>query len=228
MFVCFCLTYKLQRYYKNRYNGKIICEIPYQVRDDVFLSIRLRGLDTESCWQICILKYWHNFLNLQIVMKNVTIKIFAVLLTVWYSMSIIGFDVHTCSGSGESFVVTFIKGLTCEDIHPEHSCKAGACHADASENGCCCHHEDESDFSFRSKSCCSNDYQVLELAGTLNSAGHGHYDECSCGLCPCVVLQVCETPDIFHESKLIAYFTRSGSVFAKVCERQAALSVWRI
>ena len=51
-------------------------------------------------------------------MKGLITKIFAALLVGWYMMSIIGFGVHTCSGSGKSFVVAFYEEMTCEEIHP--------------------------------------------------------------------------------------------------------------
>ena len=67
-------------------------------------------------------------------MKEIVTKIFAALLVVWYLVGIIGFDVHTCSGSGRSFVVAFFEEMTCEEIHPEHSCDPAACCADEHEN----------------------------------------------------------------------------------------------
>ncbi len=177
-----------------------------------------------------ILKNWHNFLTLRIEMKNVVIKIFAVLLLGWYSMSIIGFDVHTCNGSGRSFVVTFIKGFTCADIHPDHVCdKASCC---SSQKGSCCHeHADdhsENGFVIKSKSCCSSDYQVLDLTGTLASNDNDHFDGCGCGHCPFAGFPVCEIPPAFHENKLAAYVHEPDSGVVKACERQAALRVWRI
>ena len=45
-------------------------------------------------------------------MKNLLTSLTAVLLVIWYSLSVIGFDVHTCSGSGESYVTTVIGGTT--------------------------------------------------------------------------------------------------------------------
>ena len=65
------------------------------------------------------------------MVRTVLIKLTSVLLTVWYLMSIIGFDVHTCSGSGCSFVTTFIEGMTCAEVHPEHVCDAGSCCSEA-------------------------------------------------------------------------------------------------
>ncbi len=198
-----------------------------------------------------VLKCWHNFLTLQVVMKNVIVKIFAVLLSVWYSMSVIGFDVHTCSGSGRSCIVTFIEGLTCEDIHPEHSCDKASCCADRLD--CCSSHEegqghqhcggmtgfadhedDHSDcpfcdgISLKSKSCCSNDYQVLVLTGTTIVNDHNHFDECACGHCLCIDLQSGEIPAALAENNLTAYIHEPDSGFLKACERQAVLRIWRV
>ncbi len=164
-------------------------------------------------------------------MKKVIIKVFAAILLVWYSMSIIGFDVHTCSGSGRSFVVTFIEGLTCEDIHPEHVCDASACCAENHE-GCCSHHDDAPVFHdgvcVSAKSCCSSDYQVLAITGAVPQNDHDHFDECSCGHCPCTGFAVCETPDCQYENYLIAYIQHLDSGVESACERQACLRVWRI
>ena len=83
-----------------------------------------------------------------IVKRNVLIRVSAVVMLIWYSLSIIGFNVHTCSASDRSFVVTFLEELPCES-----SC-------------CCCDHHTpempaESDVSFDVSDCCTNDYQVL-------------------------------------------------------------------
>ena len=60
------------------------------------------------------------FVTLHVDMKALLIKLSAMLMVLWYSMSIIGFDVHTCNGSGKSFIATFVSGTGCEDIHPDH------------------------------------------------------------------------------------------------------------
>ena len=41
-------------------------------------------------------------------MKNFLTSLTAILLVIWYSLSVIGFDVHTCIGSGETYVATVI------------------------------------------------------------------------------------------------------------------------
>ena len=154
-------------------------------------------------------------------MKGIFTKVTALLLIVWYSMSIIGFGVHTCSGSGKSFVVTFVEGFACEDIHPEHHCSKGACcsHSHAS------HHE-ESQQSVKSKSCCTSDYQVLALTGTVSDdkngadyqdypvlhISHGQYDHLA---------------DVF-KSRIIIRDSGYISESWRMPDMQAALSVWRI
>ena len=105
-------------------------------------------------------------------MRKMFVKYASVLLVLWYSLSIIGFDVHSCRSTGEVFVASLAAGVTCEDIHPEHSCKAHA--------GCCSHHDtadccgkehssenscDHSSNHVDKESCCSNDLQVLVLTG---------------------------------------------------------------
>ncbi len=159
-------------------------------------------------------------------MKNVILKIFAVLLTVWYSMSIIGFDVHTCSGSGRSFVVTFVKGLTCEDIHPDHLCDKDSCCPEIHQKDCCCH--GHGTVTLKAKSCCSNDYQVLTITGTAVQNDHEHYDECGCCLSWDVDFPLYGMPSLYHENDLIAYVQSPDSGVASACERQAVLRVWRI
>ncbi len=167
-------------------------------------------------------------------MKNLSIKMFTALLLVWYSMSIIGFDVHTCNGSGRSFVVTFMEGFTCADIHPEHKCDKASC-CTGHHEGCCgrqvADHPDCSygdGVSIKAKSCCSNDYQVLDLTGTPAANDHENSGECGCGHCPCSGLPAFDVPALFHENILAAYIHEPDSGFGKACERQAALRIWRI
>ncbi len=157
-------------------------------------------------------------------MKNVIIKTLAVLLTVWYSMSVIGFDVHTCSDSGRSFIVTFLEGTACNEIHPDDSCDTSECHGN--HESCGCSHAEGLYIS--AKSCCSNDYQALALTGTVISQGHDHFDECGCGHCPCTGFAVCETTSADLEYKTTAYIQDPESGVRTACERQASLRVWRI
>lgn len=166
------------------------------------------------------------FVNLQVMMRNVVIKVVAVLLAVWYLMSIVGFDVHTCNGSGRSFIASFVEGMTCEDIHPEHVCDPSACCADSHDDHSCCGHCDGT--AFEAKSCCSNDYQVLQLTGTVSSDDHRHYDECACGHCPCVEFPLNLMPHPSSSQLLLSHIHKPDSGLSAAGDRQAALSTWRI
>ena len=106
-------------------------------------------------------------------MKDRVLRFSALLLVIWYCFSVIGFGIHTCKASERSFVATFISGLTCADIHPEHKCDKGHCCSHASheccedhahDGGCCAHSEDDA-MSLHSASCCSSDYLALVLTG---------------------------------------------------------------
>lgn len=92
-------------------------------------------------------------------MRKMIVKYASVLLVLWYSLSIIGFDVHSCKSTGEVFVASLIGGVACENVHPEHSCK--------SHGGCCEHHHssEQSGDKVEKADCCSNDLQVLQLTG---------------------------------------------------------------
>lgn len=98
-------------------------------------------------------------------MKNVFTYMTALLLVVWYSLSVIGFDVHTCSTSGDTYIATVISGTECEDIHPEHTRKCCSC----------CHHDDvpndthDAEESVKSGSCCTDQWQMIDLTGLKTS-----------------------------------------------------------
>ena len=103
-------------------------------------------------------------------MKSVVIKMLSALIAIWYCVSIIGFDVHTCKSSGRSFVTTVVNGLDCQDIHPEYGCDGHACCSHKT-----CRHDGEVGFS---SSCCTDDVQVLLLTGCRSDEGQ-NYDRLS-------------------------------------------------
>ena len=178
-------------------------------------------------------------------MKGLITKVFAALLVGWYLMSVIGFGVHTCMDSGKSFLVAFYEGAACEDIHPEHHCEPAACCSsarhDSHEHGCCDHHHassgkhaDHEDCSFcddvtlSPKSCCSNDYQVLELTGVLVSDDSRSNDLQNPWLCPCADMLACDAGYQTSWKTTIKYIHEPGSGHELLHDRQAVLSVWRI
>ena len=104
------------------------------------------------------------FVPLHVGMKNVFTSITALLLVIWYSLSVIGFDVHTCSSSGNTYIATVIGGTECKDIHPEHSQKSCSC----------CHHKHsaeahDSEQSLKTKPCCTDEWQMIVLTGLRTS-----------------------------------------------------------
>lgn len=183
-------------------------------------------------------------------MRKMFVKYMSALLVVWYSLSIIGFDVHSCRSTGEVFVASLAGGVACEDVHPEHSCRAhgGCCGHDVAaccehgtktccEHGTkscctheaepCCGHEDQQTGSQVSKSdCCSNDLQVLELTGVYASSeritDNDFADE--------YVLNV----DLFAEMTVPAVqrplltFLKHPDTGVVMPDRQAFFSIWRV
>lgn len=106
-------------------------------------------------------------------MKGRFLRFSALLLVIWYCFSVIGFGIHTCRASDRSFVATFVGGLTCADIHPDHTCDKGHCCSDVSHGCCekrehdsvCCGHSGDDSMSFKAESCCSDDYLALVITG---------------------------------------------------------------
>ena len=101
-------------------------------------------------------------------MKKFMMKISAMLLVVWYCLSIIGFGVHTCKGSGQTFVITFAESSSCADIHPEHHCSkshSSRCHCCESYNHCF----DSARTTVDVQKCCSNEYRMIYLSGCRQS-----------------------------------------------------------
>ncbi len=163
-------------------------------------------------------------------MKGVIIKVLAVVMTVWYSMSIIGFDVHTCSGSGRSFVSTFIDGLTCEEIHPEHSCSHVSSRPSDHEAHSCCgdHHHDDKKPAFVAGSCCSTDYQVLQLTGIVPSDDQRGNDFISFSGSSYAEVYPVDVKVPSYIRTIIAYLYEPDPGHKPSCDRQAAFGIWRI
>ena len=119
----------------------------------------------------------------------------AALLVVWYCMSIIGFDVHTCMSSGRTFIAAFTETLACADIHPEsHSCGESCCNEHHDTPSFCCSESREDTASLNrglesigTRSCCSNEYQVIQLSGCRTTGESDDKYSFSKVLCPCIV-----------------------------------------
>lgn len=170
------------------------------------------------------------FISLRIVMKHGYMKFTALLLTLWYLISVIGFDVHVCKGSARSFITTFMS--TCKDIHPGHDCLPMLCSHHvydiaAHEGAGCCHSScSHSGEAYTSDTCCTDSYQVLILTG-------GRYDEqkfhggCCCHYCPCP--DVSDIADIISACSVNnhnSYFYLPKSL--SDIDFQSFLGIWRI
>jgi hypothetical protein len=173
-------------------------------------------------------------LNLQAEMKNIGTRIFAFVLVLWYSLSVIGFGVHTCSESNRSFLTSFITGVSCEDIHPAEICSDSCCAKSAQKTTCkCCHehhvsHENEPISStaekFAAKACCSNEYQQIDVTGS----GQGNAMEINVLAAHAVCCYASSFIDnSFLHSKLIQTRCLSDQRLF-LGELRPLLSVWRI
>lgn len=145
------------------------------------------------------------FVFLQDMMRNMPMKICAVLMALWYLMSIVGFDVHICHSTHHE---------PCHEHHAEE------------HHDCCCHHENtESEVSF---SCCSDDYLVLNLPVIVSS----HEDDLeekgpSADFHP----YTCHVPDIcisMSEYRIHNKWSLPDSGLIAEGDVQSVLNIWRI
>ena len=153
-------------------------------------------------------------------MKNLFMKYVSVMMAVWYCLSIIGFDVHSCIRTGERFVTSAISGVECIDIHPEHSCHDhGGCCARHSES---CNHEGE---SIEDSQCCTNDIHVLSVETLASSDHQRHYGEWNPNNCPCSLDLMASSQSRFTTVSYDHRLPDSGLI---VPDMQARFNIWRI
>ena len=163
------------------------------------------------------------FVPLQIHMKKALTSFAAVLLVLWYLLSVIGFDVHTCASSGDTFIATVASGFSCDDIHPEH-------HSHKTCKSCCeCHHHeqepDESSASFGVKSCCTDDFQVIALTGTRAYESYDCLDVFSDTVVEYVGTD-CQLQTAVSAVQSLLY--KPGFWICILRDRQASYGIWRI
>ena len=148
-------------------------------------------------------------------MKNMSVKYMSALLAVWYCLSIIGFDVHSCNTTGSIFVNSVLSGITCGDIHPEHDC---------SGHGSCCKSKSCCDHSKAEDNCCTNEIEVLDCESVIVSDD----DVCVLACCTleyaCSVIEHSMLPD--SRSAQVLYYPDPGEYATP--DHQAILSIWRI
>ena len=168
------------------------------------------------------------FVHLRLMMRTMSMKICAAMLAVWYLMSIIGFGVHTCMASQRSFVTTFINGVTCEDIHPDHHCTdSHHCHSAEECHDCDHSHHRAADVSMDTQPCCTDDFVVLTITG-MESSSENDYSECHCGICPFTaeLFSDCHPHSMNSEIYRIMSLPDSGLIVPG--DAQSFLGIWRI
>lgn len=150
-------------------------------------------------------------------MKDRVIRTSAVLLALWYCFSVIGFNVHTCKASDSSFVATFVGGLSCSDIHPEHTCDKEKCCSD--------HHDHCCGQLIRSENCCTDDHMSLDITGFVSDDDLRHNSLSDCGF-----MTLHFSDDYLHgiPELLVRSSLWHLSVPIVSGDRQSLLNIWRI
>lgn len=167
------------------------------------------------------------FVHLQFMARVIVMKISAVLLLIWYSMSIIGFDIHTCCGSGRSFVATFISGLSCDEIHPDHNCDHDHCESDMDCSDACCSHANVN-CTINPSSCCKDDFQVLDLTGTAANESHRQYNLLTFLYFHSELSQYVESAHIFWSGLQSSFSDYLNFKWILLEDVLSVFSIWRI
>lgn len=149
-------------------------------------------------------------------------KYVAALLSVWYCMSIIGFDVHSCTATGNVFVNSVLSGVSCEDIHPDHDC---TCHAhDQHACSCCRDHEVPASESVgHEDDCCTDRIEILDEAGITT-----YNENAIAALASSACLFLESDYSSLHLSSHASVKSKPDSGQLKMPDVQAVLNVWRI
>lgn len=151
-------------------------------------------------------------------------KYLAAVLVVWYSLSIIGFDVHSCTKTGETFVASIAAGVSCEDIHPEHSCSShGSCCGHSHVKDCCGH---DAINEVASDDCCQDDFHVLAFTGAVSPNDY-RYDDCASDFVAYATESLVQILVPAYSNEDLIKFKDPGSGII-VPDPQALLSIWRI
>jgi hypothetical protein len=110
--------------------------------------------------------------------------------------------------------------LECEDIHPEHHCTKGSCCSH--QHGCC---DTKVHVSVSAKSCCSSDYQVLALTGTVSDEKNGLEGLISSDY---ICSNLIEPDADILVPQSVSHYPPCVSCLGRMPDIQSLLSVWRI
>lgn len=155
-------------------------------------------------------------------MKSVFLKYVSALMALWYCLSIIGFDVHSCTVTGSTFVNSVLNGTTCEEVHPEHDC---CCHGSCCHNACSHDHDlPSSENVDDNDDCCTNEIEVLESEGvtTADDNASGMFDVAS------VLAFVENDYNTLLRTEAATISGRPDSGYYRQPDILAVLSIWRI
>ena len=158
-------------------------------------------------------------------MRKVAYKICAVVLLVWYCLSIVGFDIHTCRASQRSFVTTFVTGTTCKDIHPEYHCPCA--HHSSEEDYDCCGHQSSGE-SLTSSSCCTDDFKVLPLTGFIPASEDDSSSFLQGEFVPFHDMYMESCHDLLSDSQFHLIKRMPDSGLIRPGDVQSVLGIWRI
>lgn|GEM_PF-5254578 len=116
--------------------------------------------------------------------KSVIFKFAAALFVAAYLLSLAGFDIHTCSHSGKTYISFLAASLSCEDIHPEHDAECHCCGCahehHSNEDGGCCSDEphqlligcDDCGFDFKHVSAPVSEMPALVVSDSFTTVGY--------------------------------------------------------
>lgn len=172
-------------------------------------------------------------------MKKLGTRVFAAALVVWYSLSIIGFGIHTCSDSNRSFLTSFISGISCEDVHSAERCGKSCCGETSHKHmcRCCCDHSGDivkdiasepasSDGqTFSQRGCCSDDYQQIIITGSGQNSGSEHSLSPLC-VGYCAYIYACALGSSIYSKGI-----RASAIYyhgLSISKLRPLLSIWRI
>ena len=152
-------------------------------------------------------------------MKSLMMKISAVLLVLWYCLSIIGFDVHSCTVTGSTFVNSVLSGVECEDVHPKHDC---CCHGSCCSSGCNHDHNTPAKENVSKKECCTNEIEVLDSEVVVSVEDDGF----DLSVANFAFVENDYVPLIYAQEASVSENPDSGNL--RRPDIQAVLSIWRI